>query len=346
MEQNSWRALLPSPKVAAVEKGLQSAFATTSVDSITPLAGGLSTALVYKIVVHGKPYVLRIIMHVDALNDPARQFTCMRLAADAGIAPPVYYSDAQDAVAIIALIETVPMWEHFPSRDALLCELAQTVKAIHATPLFPKLVNFMDGVDGFIERFKTSKTLPESATAEHLRYYAQIQQMYPRHDPDVVSSHNDLNYNNFLFDGKRFWVIDWEAAFQNDRFVDLANVANGFVTSEAEEEVYLRAYFGDALDDTKRARFFLMQQTCHFFYAMIMLSMVEGQLPPGAMHDDNMETPRYADFRKQIGAGEVTLASYEGQLMFAKVVLNEALHNMKSARFAGAIEQVKALSSH
>jgi len=35
-------------------------------------------------------------------------------------------------------------------------------------------------------------------------------------DPNRVSSHNDLNINNVLYDGQRVWISDWEAAFPID----------------------------------------------------------------------------------------------------------------------------------
>lgn len=235
MEQASLELLIPEAKLEAVKKTLQKAFNITTVESIILLTGGYSGSLVYKIKVSDKPYVLRLVRQIDAFNDPVRQYTCMNIAAEAGIAPHVYYSHPEDAVSITDFIETIPLSEHFASPKELLPELVKTIKSIHSTPLFPKLVNYLDGIDMFIQQFKASGLLPESATEEHFRYYSQIQNVYPRYDGDIVSSHNDLNPNNILFDGKKIWIIDWEAAFQNDRYVDLANVANRFVTNEMQE---------------------------------------------------------------------------------------------------------------
>ncbi|MDQ2776013.1 MAG: hypothetical protein M3Y57_14020 [Acidobacteriota bacterium] len=39
-----------------------------------------------------------------------------------------------------------------------------------------------------------------------------------------------------MFDGRRAWLIDWKAAFLNDRYFDLAIVANFVVTNEADVE--------------------------------------------------------------------------------------------------------------
>jgi hypothetical protein len=56
-------------------------------EDIFLLTGGLSPALAYRIVVKGKPYLLRLSMCIDAYADPTGQFAVMRTASDAGIAP-------------------------------------------------------------------------------------------------------------------------------------------------------------------------------------------------------------------------------------------------------------------
>ena len=264
----------------------------------------------------------------------------MNIAAEAGIAPHVYYSHTEDAVSITDFIETRPLSEHFTSPNELLPELVKIIKSIHSTPLFPKLVNYLDGIDLFIQNFKTSGLLAESATEEHFKYYSQIQKAYPRYDGDIVSSHNDLNPNNILFDGKKIWIIDWEAAFQNDRYVDLANVANRFVTNEMEEEIYLKAYFGDSLDEYKHARLFLMQQVCHMFYALGFLQYAAASRPPDSTCSDSMDTPGLRDVHEQVRTGKISLTTHEGQLLYGKVRLNEALYNMKTPRFASSINKL------
>ena len=46
----------------------------------------------------------------------------------------------------------------------------------------------------------------------------------------MAPGHNDpFKPDNMLFEGNRLWLVDWEAAFQNDRYADLAVVANMIV---------------------------------------------------------------------------------------------------------------------
>lgn len=136
--------------------------------------------------------------------------------------------------------------------------------------------------------------------------------------------------------------MDWEAAFQNDRYVDLAIVANNFVTTEAQEDTYLKAYLGDSLDDYKRARFFLMRQVCLIFYAMSFMRFATVLQSQNTEIDDRMETIRYQEFAAQIASGAASLASPEGQFLYAKVLLNEALYNMKTPRFADSIDKMNS----
>ncbi|WP_445631632.1 phosphotransferase [Nostoc sp. DSM 114167] len=343
MTQITLQSLIPEAKLEAVEKALQTTFNTKTVESIELLTGGLSSALVYKIIVNGKAYVLRIVIQIDELSDPVRQYICMNIAAEAGIAPIVYYTNAVDAVSITDFIRTISLSEHFGSPDNFLPKLANVVKSIHSLPNFPKLVNFLDGIDLFIQQFQALEFLPASATEEHFRYYSEIQQFYPRYDTDVVASHNDLNPNNILFDGKKIWLIDWGVAFQNDRYVDLANVANYFMTNAAQAEIYLRSYFGDFLDNYKRARFFLMQQVCQIFYAIVFLKLAAASWPENLPIEYSMVVPSLKEFQQQLRTDKVILTTHEGQLLYGKIRLNQALYNMKTARFAESIKIIRNL---
>jgi Ser/Thr protein kinase RdoA (MazF antagonist) len=184
--------------------------------------------------------------------------------------------------------------------------------------------------------------LPESATAEHFERYAEIQRTYPRYDPDLVSSHNDLNPNNILFDGNRVWAVDWEVAFANDRYVDLAMLGNTFVKSDDDEAAYLHDYFDNEVDDYKRARFFLMRQVCHMCHAMLFFRLAAASKPANTAAEPEMTAPDLKDFYQLLRSGEVALGSYQDQLLYAKVLLGESLRMMRTARFMESIRIMNA----
>ena len=55
--------------------------------------------------------------------------------------------------------------------------------------------------------------------------------------------HNDLLAANWIDDGDRLWLIDWEYAGFNSPVFDLANLASGSSLSSAQEHALLASYF-------------------------------------------------------------------------------------------------------
>jgi thiamine kinase-like enzyme len=345
MDRHSWSAAVPESKRAAVARALQFAFGSAEVDACEILTRGASSALVFRIWVKDKPYILRLVMDVTLLNDPQRQYACMNAAAAAGIAPRVRYASAADAVSIIDYIEARPFPEEPAEVNHLLVELARTVRSIHSLPGFPSIVNFLEAIDMMIVGFKAAAILPGAATDECLRLYSILRKSYPRNDPNKVSSHNDLNINNVLYDGNRVWIVDWEAAFSNDAYADLANVANSFVSNEAQEELYLNEYFGGELDDYKRARFFLMQQVNHVFYAMVLLNLAALGKKPGTKLQPSADIPRLRGAYELVLADRLSLKTCEGQFLMGQMFLNEALLGLTSPRFDSSLK-IMASSAH
>ena len=237
--------MIPPEKRAAVTRGLLEVFAVTEFEDISPMTKGTSD-LVFRIVVGGIPFLLKINTRTKMIG-PVRQFACMAAAAEVGLAPRVLYASIEDEISITDFVEEQP----FPATEALV-RMPKVLRTLHAMASFPRVMNHFNtscvflmnqgaAVDGFIEKFQAANVLSKSEIEEFLTWRTQIAAVYPHHQSDMVSSHNDLfKPDNILFDGNRVWLVDWEAAFLNDRYADLAVVANLIVTNEAEEQVYLQ----------------------------------------------------------------------------------------------------------
>ena len=70
----------------------------------------------------------------------------------------------------------------------------------------------------------------------------------------IVFGHNDLLPANFLDDGKRLWLIDFEYAGFNTAMFDLAGAASNAGMTAAESDELLAAYFGATPDAGAAAR--------------------------------------------------------------------------------------------
>ncbi len=324
--------MIPEVNQRAVTHALQTAFGVNEYEDIRPLTGGLSSARAYKIVVRKQPYLLKI-LRTEVISDPRNEFACMQTAAEAGIAPRIWVASVEDRLLITDYIEAKP----YP--DDFLPLIVPTLRTLHSLPHFPKVVNYIDAGNGFVRRFQAAKILPESATAELFRLYADVVKGYPRNDSQLVASHNDLKPQNIRFDGERIWLVDWESAFLNDEYVDLAIVANFFVKDEAREEDYLSAYFGEPAGEYRRSRFFLMRQSVSMFYATLLLLEASRA---GLSIDADMTTPGFTEFHQDLVTDKVNMMNAEAKLTYGMIHLREALRCMRSPRFGEALAMVRA----
>lgn len=321
-----------------MEKALLQTFNTSNAEEISLLTGGLSASPVYKIIVNTQPYVLKLDTTEGIPNPIAESYTTMEIAANADIAPPICYQNIEDAISITRFIESQPLRAVFTSPDILLRELAKTIRSIHDMPPIPKENSLFNTVEGLIQQIRKSPLFTKTIFEDFFDYYDIIQKHYPWDDMDKVPSHNDLNPNNMICDGKRIWVVDWDAAFLNDRYVDLAISANFFVRNEQQENTFLSTYFGDSLNPGNSARFFIMRQITRLIYAILMFKLAGNSIPAGAIDDPDLQTATLRKIGEQLGAGTLSLSSYRGQLLYGKALLNEALTDMRSPRFAPSVK--------
>lgn len=327
-------SLLPADQVPVVEKALHDAFGSSTVTAATPLAGGLSASAVYKIMVQDQSYVLKL--DRPSAYSARTSFEHLVLASAAGIAPPVYYYDAAGGISISGYIEVRPVRDTWPP-DQLAIQLAGTLKTIHGLPYTGIATDLQATIDTMISRFQQSGMLCGPVFSECFEQYEKIRSAYPWHDTGKVFSHNDLNPNNILCDGKRIWVIDWDVASLNDRYIDLANIANYFVHTPELQKAFLHAYFGHAADASQTACFHIMRPVCRIIYALLMFQLAAQGQPAGFAHHQDMEGFNLQTFGALMEKGQLSLATYEGQLFYGKVLLNEAVQQMRQPYFHEAL---------
>ena len=330
--------VIPQEKIAAVTRALNEAFGVAAFDEIRDLTERPGSNRAFRIVVRGSAYLLRINTRA---GDMARHLSCMQAAAEAGLAPGVRYTSAEDRISITDFVETV----RFPATDALR-RIPAALRTLHALPPFPVspfnttctfLLNKGPALEGFLQMIRTSNILPEYDLEELLAQYARVAAAYSTLAPDLAPSHNDLfKPDNILFDGSRLWLVDWEAAFQNDRYADLAVVANMLVANEAEEQIYLQEYFGAPPDSHQAARFYLMKQLAHMFYVMAFLSMVS----EGKTVDWSEPVPAYRDFQQRFWAREVGLADNHSKTVYGRVHWEQLRHNLRQPGLDEALRSV------
>jgi thiamine kinase-like enzyme len=75
----------------------------------------------------------------------------------------------------------------------------------------------------------------------------------------IVFGHHDLLPGNFIDDGSRIWLIDWEYGGFGTAMFDLANLSSNGAFDPAEDDALLGAYFAGKVDHALRHSFAAMK---------------------------------------------------------------------------------------
>jgi len=89
---------------------------------------------------------------------------------------------------------------------------------------------------------------------------------------DLVFGHNDLLAGNFIDDGKRLWLIDWDYAGWTTPLFDLGGLASNNGFDDSDEASMLEDYFEAPVTDALRRKFRAM--LCASLLRESMWSMV------------------------------------------------------------------------
>ena len=202
----------------------------------------------WRVVVDETPFFVRIpgadteLLAVDRGNEIHNTIA----AAEAGVAPRV--------------VQTVPAWDVFAlewldartmsnealQADGMSSRIAAALRQLHAGP------RFRDDFDMFrvAERYMAlvdERSIPIPAGyREHLTLIPRIEAALRVHRPETVPCHNDLLAENYLDDGERLWLVDWEYSGNNDPAFELGNTAQELGFDDAQVDELCTAYFGEA----------------------------------------------------------------------------------------------------
>ncbi len=199
------------------------------------LSGGITNRNV-KVRLGERDYVLRICgKDTEVLSiDRETEVTATRAAHAAGVAPDVVRWLPELGCLVTAFIPGRPMLPE-ELRDAqTLAQVAAALRAIHGGPPLDRRFPTFTLADEYAATARERGGEPPAADLELARdLSARIGAALGAHE--LVPCHNDLLTANFIHDGERVRIVDWEYAGMNDRFFDLGNLAVNNGLGEADE---------------------------------------------------------------------------------------------------------------
>ena len=212
---------------------------------IEPIAAGLTNAN-FRVEVDGKPHFLRLPgSSTDMLAiDRENELFNTRAAAEAGVGARVLFHDPRSGALVLEWIDGRTMSNAAFAEPGTPTRIAEALRTLHAGPRFRDDFDMFRLTEYYLRVVGERQMRIPQGYREHAAQVPRIEAALAAHPLPTVPCHNDLLAANYLFDGVRLWIVDYEYSGNNDPTFELGNTAQELQFDAARQEELCAAYFG------------------------------------------------------------------------------------------------------
>jgi len=214
---------------------------------IEPIAAGLTNQN-FRVEVDGKPFFVRLpgsstdLLAVDRENELYNT----RAAAAAGVGPKVIHHDPESGALVLEWIDGLTMSNAAFAAPGTPARIAEALRRLHAGPRFSDAFDMFRLSEFYLGVVEERSIRIPDGYREELPKVALIEAALATHPRATVPCHNDLLAENYLDDGRRLWIVDYEYSGNNDPTFELGNTAQELGFDAARQQELCAAYFGEA----------------------------------------------------------------------------------------------------
>jgi thiamine kinase-like enzyme len=225
--------------------------------SVRELSGGLTNRN-YKVTTPDGTFVARICSDAEMLGiDRDNEHHNSVAAAAAGVGAPVVEYRPQDRLLVLGYLEGRTLRDEDVADPATIPRIARACRRLHGGQRFA----------GDFDMFEVQRRYYAVVRGRGFRLPPGYDDLMPRfeaarralaiRDEGTVPCNNDLLAGNFIDDGDRIWLIDYEYSGNNDACFELGNIGSECGLSEDTLAALVTEYYGRELRNRiARARLF------------------------------------------------------------------------------------------
>jgi thiamine kinase-like enzyme len=209
------------------------------------VTGGLTNVNV-KVTTPERKVIARIATQDSALLaiDREAEHANSLAAASAGAAPEVVGRSAAAGVLVVEWVEGRTLAAADLREDANLPRVAAVCRRLHAGPRFRGDFDIFDLQARYLHIVAGHGFRLPPGYLGLMPEFERIGAALAVHPAPLVPCHNDLLAENFIDDGERLWLVDFEYSGNNEACFELGNIAAESELSPAQLTELVRLYLG------------------------------------------------------------------------------------------------------
>jgi thiamine kinase-like enzyme len=247
--------------------------------AIEPLGGGITNRN-FKVETDGRRFVLRIGgKDTELLGiDRSAEHAASRVAADLGLGPEVVAFVEPEGYLVTRYVDG-------EVGKVDVARVGAALRLLHDGPAFPGHFDSFRVVEAYRATAAEHGIGVPSAYEPAKELANQIE--HRRSHVPRRPCHNDLLNANFIDDGGRLVLVDWEYAGMGDPFFDLGNFAVNHELTEESEQALLSAYGSNDVDALVLMRF--MSDFREAMWGIVQFAISELDFDFAAYADEHFE---------------------------------------------------------
>jgi len=201
--------------------------------------------------VDGNPYFVRVpgeSTELLAINRE-NEYHNSKAAFEAGVGPKVLYHLPEYSVMVLEFLNGRTMSKDLLNEAGMPTRMAQAIKKLNQGPRFLLDFNMFRLTEYYLSLCKERAIKIPDGYSERMSTIAQIEKAMSINPLTTVPCNNDLLAENYIDDGNKLWLIDYEYSGNNDPTFELGNTCQEMQFNDAQISEVCAAYFGEATAD-------------------------------------------------------------------------------------------------
>jgi thiamine kinase-like enzyme len=212
---------------------------------VSVLPGGLTNQN-FKVSTPDGVFVARVFSDGGALLaiDRDHEYQNSVIAAAAGVGAPVIEYCPADRVLVLGFLEGRTLTNADVAQPAMLTRIAAACRTLHGAGRFAAEFDMFEIQPRYYATATSAGMRIPAGYADLMPAFAVARQALAAREEGTVPCNNDLLAANFIDDGDRIWLIDYEYSGNNDACFELGNVAGECGLDDDALAALVTAYYG------------------------------------------------------------------------------------------------------
>jgi thiamine kinase-like enzyme len=213
--------------------------------NISALHGGLTNSN-YRVDTKTNSYVMRIsdnstsLLGIDRENEEINT----EKAWQAGVGAEVIYSLPEENILVISWIEGKTLHaENIRERSEFLPKIANALRTLHSGPKFHRDFYFPSVRKKYLEIVLANNYFLPDEYLQMEILIKELESILESNPEQSVPCNNDLLAENFMDDGEKIWIIDYEYSGQNEASFEIGNMASEIFLNDEQLTILCNTYW-------------------------------------------------------------------------------------------------------